>query len=105
MLSRDPKMYPSPETFNPERFDDPEVLDPHQYIFGFGRRYDLFRALVRSATDPSEPYRICPGQHLADANFWISMAITLAAFNITKSKDAEGREITPSGEYNGSMVP
>lgn len=54
---------------------------------------------------PASHYRICPGQHLADANFWISMATTLAAFNITKSKDAEGREITPSGEYNGSMVP
>jgi hypothetical protein len=39
-LSRDRKIYPKHEVFNPERFmDDPHLLDPRQFFFGFGRRY------------------------------------------------------------------
>ena len=39
----DEKMYPAPETFNPDRVMkdgklDPNVLDPKHVAFGFGRR-------------------------------------------------------------------
>lgn len=41
--SRDPDVYPDPETFDPERFLQdgklrPGARDPYAYIFGLGRR-------------------------------------------------------------------
>lgn len=44
-MMRDPKYYPEPLIFNPERFIgadggiNPSVLDPVNIAFGFGRRY------------------------------------------------------------------
>ena len=42
-ICRDPKIYPDPETFNPDRFlkdgeIDPLVFNPEDRIFGAGRR-------------------------------------------------------------------
>jgi len=47
----DEKVYPSPDTYDPERFLkdgklDPSVKDPEDRIFGTGRRYDLAQATV-----------------------------------------------------------
>jgi len=43
-ILHDPKQYPEPEEFKPERFLkdgalDPTVKDPDSAAFGFGRRY------------------------------------------------------------------
>ena len=43
-ILHDPKQYPEPEEFKPERFLkdgalDPSVKDPDSAAFGFGRRY------------------------------------------------------------------
>ncbi|KAH9917078.1 cytochrome P450 [Fomitopsis serialis] len=54
-MTRDTQFYDDPEEFRPERYleldesESPELWDPKQLLFGFGRR-------------------ICPGQHLADEN-------------------------------------
>ncbi|KIY61912.1 cytochrome P450 [Cylindrobasidium torrendii FP15055 ss-10] len=63
-MCRDPAVYSNPEMFNPERFlgESPE-MDPEAVVFGFGRR-------------------ICPGRLLADVSVFITLAMSLAAFNI-----------------------
>ncbi|KAF3901771.1 hypothetical protein AA313_de0203516 [Arthrobotrys entomopaga] len=94
-FSRDPKTYAQPDLFRPERFLTPEQktaigfnpgklglragaeLSPKKWVFGFGRR-------------------ICPGQQLADASTWLTIALTLAVFDIKKPIDpATGLEIEP----------
>ncbi|KAF3198817.1 hypothetical protein TWF106_004105 [Orbilia oligospora] len=86
-FSRDPKTYTDPETFNPERFlkEKPE-LNPKKFVFGFGRR-------------------ICPGQQLADASTFLTIAQTLAVFDIKKPVDpVTGLEIEPEmGATSGTV--
>jgi len=68
-ISHDERLYPDPWAFKPERFMGKETsLDPRDLAFGFGRR-------------------ICPGRVLADASVWISVVMTLAAFDISKHPD------------------
>ncbi|KAG2140996.1 cytochrome P450 [Suillus clintonianus] len=58
-MSRDKEMYPDPLEFRPERFLGPSPqLDPHKFVFGFGRRS-------------------CPGLHFAEAS--LGEEITLPA--------------------------
>ncbi|KAG2037858.1 cytochrome P450 [Suillus americanus] len=78
-MLNDPRTYANPSQFNPERFlakdgKEPE-MEPRTVCFGFGRR-------------------ICPGLHLADASIWISTAMSLAVFDISKVVE-HGIEITP----------
>ena len=66
-------------TFKPERFlglegRDPEP-EPHTLSFGFGRR-------------------ICPGRVLADTSVYLTIAQSLAVFNISKAVE-NGKEIDP----------
>ncbi len=44
-FARDTRVYADPEAFNPDRFlkdglINPEVLDPSEFVFGYGRRYE-----------------------------------------------------------------
>jgi len=68
-FTHDSRTYSSPMSFNPDRFipspGRKAEPDPRQVCFGFGRR-------------------ICPGLHLADASVFISCAMALAVFDITK---------------------
>ncbi|TFK32278.1 cytochrome P450 [Crucibulum laeve] len=67
-MLHDPKVYSEPMSFRPERFLGPESereQDPRDVCFGFGRR-------------------ICPGRVLADASVFISCAMSLSTFNISK---------------------
>jgi len=78
-MLNDPRTYPNPSEFKPERFlanDGKELeTDPRTICFGFGRR-------------------ICAGLHLADASVWISAAMSLAVFDISKVVE-NVVEITP----------
>ncbi|KAI0348399.1 cytochrome P450 [Trametopsis cervina] len=85
-ILHDEAAYRDPSAFNPDRFMrdgkiDPDMRDPVTAAFGFGRR-------------------ICPGRHMAYDSIWITVASVLAVFKLAKAKDAEGNEITPSGEYH-----
>ncbi|KAG1892829.1 cytochrome P450 [Suillus subluteus] len=78
-MLHNPETYSNPSRFNPERFlandgKKPET-EPRTICFGFGRR-------------------ICPGLLLAEASIWISAAMSLAVFDISKVVE-NGIEITP----------
>ncbi|KAJ3509588.1 hypothetical protein NLJ89_g5139 [Agrocybe chaxingu] len=78
-MLHDPKVYPDPLEFRPERFLGPNPEpDPYTVCFGFRRR-------------------ICPGRVLADASVFLSCATSLAVFNITKLTE-NGETITPIHE-------
>ncbi|CDO69911.1 hypothetical protein BN946_scf184884.g70 [Trametes cinnabarina] len=75
----DPEIYPDPDRFYPERFIrngqlDPTVLDPADFVFGFGRRK-------------------CPGRHFAEAALFILIASVLHVFEIGSPKDEDGRPV------------
>ncbi|KAG0702312.1 cytochrome P450 [Suillus ampliporus] len=87
-MLNDPRTYADPSQFNPERFlakdgKGPET-DPRTICFGFGRR-------------------ICPGLHLADASAWISTAMSLAVFDISKVIE-NGVEITPELDPSSGTI-
>ncbi|KAL2819386.1 cytochrome P450 [Aspergillus granulosus] len=77
----DPTDYKDPMTFNPSRFlgDTPE-RDPSTLVFGFGRR-------------------ICPGRILADSNIYLTIAMSLAAFNISKPVRDDGEEVDVQARF------
>ncbi|OJJ00341.1 hypothetical protein ASPVEDRAFT_39786 [Aspergillus versicolor CBS 583.65] len=81
----DPKDYKDPMSFNPERFlgDTPE-RDPHSLVFGFGRR-------------------ICPGRILADSNIYLTISMSLAAFNIGRAV-RDGKEVDIQPRFSPGMI-
>ncbi|KAG2040012.1 cytochrome P450 [Suillus americanus] len=87
-MLNDPQTYANPLQFNPERFlsndgKKPET-DPRTICFGFGRR-------------------ICPGLHLAEASVWMSTAMSLAVFDISKVVE-NGIEITPEVDPSSGTI-
>ncbi|EPS35311.1 hypothetical protein H072_11345 [Dactylellina haptotyla CBS 200.50] len=70
-FAQDSNVYTQPDQFKPERFLGklgPNELDPYSFAFGFGRR-------------------VCPGRRLADANMFLTIAQSLAVFEIKKLVD------------------
>jgi len=87
-FTHDPAVYPDPMSFRPERFLDTPThkaeLDPRNFIFGFGRR-------------------ICPGRYVADNALFITIAQTLAVFNIGKLVE-NGKVVEPELKFEPGMV-
>ncbi|KAI9041793.1 cytochrome P450 [Aspergillus affinis] len=89
-FTHSPATYPNPMSFNPERFlptgkNPTQELDPHRFAFGFGRR-------------------TCPGRFLADSIIFLNIAQSLAVFNISKGKTADGVGIEPDVGFKPGVV-
>ncbi|VDC05155.1 unnamed protein product [Peniophora sp. CBMAI 1063] len=88
-MANNPEIYKSPRVFNPDRFiatpEHPAEPDPHNVVFGFGRR-------------------ICPGINLADATAWLEIALSLAVLTVSKAVDENGNAITPEYKYTEENV-
>ncbi|CAE6452246.1 unnamed protein product [Rhizoctonia solani] len=88
-ITRDERIYPDPEKFIPERFDETKpglsAPNPRDFIFGIGRR-------------------ICPGNHIADASIWLAIANLIATMDINKARDDNGAYIEPVPERSSGFV-
>ncbi|KAI1790108.1 cytochrome P450 [Ganoderma leucocontextum] len=89
-FSRDERVYPEPETFNPERFlkdgkINSDVQDPNTFVFGYGRR-------------------ICPGRHFAEASLFIMIASVLHTLTIDSAMDERGKPIAPEAKMSHGVI-
>ncbi|KAJ8131439.1 hypothetical protein O1611_g2188 [Lasiodiplodia mahajangana] len=85
-FTHDPAVYPNPSEFDPSRYLGPNPApDPTSHIFGYGRR-------------------ICPGRYLAYTSVWLTIARSLAVFNISKGLDESGREIEPTTQFSPGLL-
>ncbi|KAI0659510.1 cytochrome P450 [Cubamyces menziesii] len=89
-ILHDEDKYKEPFAFNPDRFLkngalDPDVFDPQEVAFGFGRR-------------------VCPGLHMAYDGMWIIVATVLACFEIGMPKDAAGKVTELREDFVSSFV-
>ncbi|RAL00798.1 cytochrome P450 [Aspergillus ibericus CBS 121593] len=87
-FTHDPNVYADPMAFNPDRFlaseGHPAERDPHLLVFGFGRR-------------------ICPGRNLADVNVFLTIAQSLAVFDISKPVE-NGKVKEVSAEFLPGVI-
>lgn len=85
-FTRDPECYHDPETFKPERFEEPYNEPPAtQVTFGFGRRK-------------------CPGYVFADASLFLIMAQALTVFDIKPGVDEEGKEVQLTHGFQSGVI-
>ena len=89
-ILHDEKVYPEPETFNPEQFLENgrlnhDILDPQDVAFGFGRR-------------------ICPGRYMAYDTIWITIATVLVCTEISLAKDSARKDIAVKEDYISAFV-
>ncbi|KAG2034085.1 cytochrome P450 [Suillus americanus] len=89
-MLHDPERYVNPSQFNPERFlandgKEPET-EPRTICFGFGRRCFSFT-----------------GIHLVEASVWLSIAMSLAVFDISKAVE-NGIEIIPDIDQSSGTI-
>jgi len=92
-MFHDPDTYSNPSEFNPERYlpgDGKESeQDPRDLAFGLGKR-------------------TCPGRLFGETTFYLTCAMTLATFNISKAKvklpDGTYTDVEPKVEFVSSFV-
>ncbi|KIJ51980.1 hypothetical protein M422DRAFT_243553 [Sphaerobolus stellatus SS14] len=77
---------PNTDRFDPERYFIPGVRDPaNTGAFGFGRR-------------------ICVGRYMAMKSVFLAIASILQVFEISKARDASGKEIPVEAEFTSGFL-
>ncbi|CAA7268209.1 unnamed protein product [Cyclocybe aegerita] len=85
-ILHNPAVYPDPESFKPERYEDKNVPDPiDNGVFGFGRRS-------------------CSGKAMAIDTVWIAMATVLSAYDICMPVDENGKPIVPEVKFRRTTI-
>ena len=90
-MCHDEDDYPSPNTFNPERFLmsdgtlNHKVRDPESIVFGFGRR-------------------VCPGQWFATETLWVTVARMLSVYDITEPIHLDGSAVQSEGKFTSGLL-
>ncbi|KAG2131612.1 cytochrome P450 [Suillus bovinus] len=88
-IANDPKVFPEPHKFNPQRWIDDagRVRDDLKFFaFGFGRR-------------------VCPGQHVATRSVFINTALILWAFRLSENPTAKINTLAFSDTTNIHAAP
>jgi hypothetical protein len=117
-MFQDPEAYPEPHLFKPERYltedgrkINPDVRDPRDIVFGFGRRYVLLYRFCPHSLSKSSLLRrgeatpqtlcytvrsfvthvlfcsICPGRFMAFTSIWTAIAGILATLDIQRTEE------------------
>ncbi|KAF8643343.1 hypothetical protein AX16_009072 [Volvariella volvacea WC 439] len=89
-MLHDEEAYPDPDSFIPERFLkdgklNPDVKDPEEIAFGFGRR-------------------VCPGRYFAMDSVWMAVVSLITLFDISKPVDEYGNVIEQNVQHTSTMV-
>lgn len=86
-MYNDPKRFPDPCSFKPDRYngDDTEMEIVKGLAFGFGRR-------------------VCPGKHFTDGLFFSIVTTILATCDILPGLDEHGHEVLPKVEYEPGSI-
>jgi hypothetical protein len=105
-ILHDPKVYPFPEEYKPERWLkdgqlDADIPDP-SVAFGYGRRQAecFYFTLVFSDI----LYRICPGRHFSDNSLYAMVSLVLSVYNITPPVDDHGSPIQLKPEVTPGIL-
>jgi|SRR5271168_896313 len=92
----DPKRFPEPHKFKPERFID--------FPLSAGEEAALADPYGRSHVGFGGGRRICPGMHVAERSMFINIARTLWAFEIDFKRDEQGNKIPVDFSLNGTEL-
>ncbi|OIW32570.1 putative cytochrome P450 oxidoreductase [Coniochaeta ligniaria NRRL 30616] len=93
-LHHDPKQYPQPEEFNPDRYlNHPKLANEYAVSPDYNNRDDCLHHYGYGAGR-----RMCPGLHLAERNMWRIVAKLIWAFDITEPIDDKTGNSIPLDE-------
>ena len=93
-ICHDEKVYPDPETFNPERFlgpdgkIDPSVKDPGVRIFGSGRRWGVCWDLPHAMLNLDDIIGSVPGDTLPSetCTLWLQTSSPHSTFSLLSTR-------------------
>ena len=104
-MLQDPEIHEDPTAFNPARFIGLAAEpSPEDIIFGFGKRQVHLHIRAFSLGILTTKHSRCPGIAVAQSSVWLSIALTLAAYNVTPVMRSDGKPILPSLKYSNSTI-